>query len=41
MSSKRERKTIMIVSNIPAMMDSAESEQQPEGEVLLGIRKDC
>lgn len=31
----------MTVSNILAVRDSAESEQQPEGEVLLGIRKDC
>lgn len=29
----------MIVSNILTVMDSAESDQQPEGEFLLGTRK--
>lgn len=31
----------MTVSSILAVKDRAESEQQPEGEVLLGTRKDC
>lgn len=39
MSGKREKKTIMFVSSILAMMDSAESEQQPEGEFLWGSER--